>query len=252
METTWLLLMDQIGSLVGYVAFGFASDAIGRRPSFTAFSIIKAVGLAVVTLGWDAAGGYAWPVFFFMLLVGFGEGNWGCIGPLLNEVFPTSVRASALGIIYNVSRGVQFLAPVVIAFVARGPAFGAGIALAVPFALLAGASVWALPETKGVRLVQKASVISALVMAAALRAAASSRGADDIVEERLRRSEDVALPSRAHRIRRRLRRRSQRRRSSTADGSLTREAFKAASESAPSTASTCTRRCRRTPAATAT
>jgi hypothetical protein len=27
----------------------------------------------------------------FMLLVGFGEGNWGCIGPLLNEVFPTSV-----------------------------------------------------------------------------------------------------------------------------------------------------------------
>ncbi len=170
-ETTWLLLMDQIGSVVGYVAFGFASDAIGRRPSFTAFSIIKAVGLAVITLGWDAAGGYAWPVFFFMLLVGFGEGNWGCIGPLLNEVFPTSVRASALGIIYNVSRGVQFLAPVVIASVARRSGFGAGIALAVPFALLAGATVWALPETKGVRLVQKASVITALAMAAALAAA---------------------------------------------------------------------------------
>ena len=29
---------------------------------------------------------------------------------------------------------------------------GAGIALAVPFALLAGAMVWTLPETKGVRL----------------------------------------------------------------------------------------------------
>jgi MFS family permease len=171
-ETTWLLLMDQVGSVVGYVAFGFASDAIGRRPSFTAFSIIKAVGLAVVTLGWDAAGGYAWPVFFFMLLVGFGEGNWGCIGPLLNEVFPTSVRASALGIIYNVSRGVQFLAPLVIASVAQRSGFGAGIALAVPFALLAGASVWTLPETKGVRLVQKASVISALAMAAALASAA--------------------------------------------------------------------------------
>ena len=60
--------------------------------------------------------------FGFMLLVGFGEGNWGCIGPLLNEVFPTSVRAAALGIIYNVARGVQFLAPVVIAYGgARGP-----------------------------------------------------------------------------------------------------------------------------------
>ena len=91
-------------------------------------------------------------MFAFMLLIGFGEGNWGCIGPLLNEVFPTSVRASALGIIYNFSRGVQFLAPVVIAFVAARWTFGAGIALAAPFAILAGLSVWALPETKGVRL----------------------------------------------------------------------------------------------------
>jgi hypothetical protein len=141
---------------------------IGRRPSFTAFSIIKAIGLAMVTLGWDVGGGYAWPTFGFMLLVGFGEGNWGCIGPLLNEIFPTSVRASALGIIYNVSRGVQFLAPLVIALVAERSGFGAGIALAVPFALLAGAAVWALPETKGVRLMQNASVSTVVVVAASL------------------------------------------------------------------------------------
>jgi MFS family permease len=171
-QSSWLLLMDQLGSLVGYVAFGFASDAFGRRPSFTAFSIVKATGLAMVTLGWDMGGGYAWPMFGFMLLVGFGEGNWGCIGPLLNEVFPTSVRASALGIIYNVSRGVQFLAPVVIAFVAERSGFGAGIALAVPFALLAGAAVWALPETKGVRLMQKAPATTAVLFLASLACAA--------------------------------------------------------------------------------
>jgi MFS family permease len=144
--------MDQLGSVVGYVAFGYASDYFGRRPSFTAFSLIKAVGLLMITLGWDASGGYSTMTFGFMLLVGFGEGNWGCIGPLLNEVFPTSVRASALGVIYNLSRGVQFLAPIVIAFVAARSSFGAGIALAAPFAVFAGISVWALPETKGVRL----------------------------------------------------------------------------------------------------
>ena len=147
--------MDQIGSLVGYVAFGFSSDRFGRRPSFTAFSVIKALGLLMVTLGWTLAGGYTWTIFGFMLLVGFGEGNWGCIGPLLNEVFPTSVRAAALGIIYNMARGVQFLAPVIIALVATRSTFGAGIALAAPFALLAGSIVWALPETKGVRLMEK-------------------------------------------------------------------------------------------------
>jgi MFS family permease len=155
-DSAWLLVMDQIGSLAGYVAFGFSADSFGRRPSFTAFSVMKAVGLAMVTLGWDAAGGYAPMTFVFMFLVGFGEGNWGCMGPLLNEVFPTSVRAASLGIIYNVSRGVQFLAPVIITFVASRSSFGAGIALAAPFALLAGAAVWALPETKGVRLASAA------------------------------------------------------------------------------------------------
>jgi len=151
-DVAWLLLMDQIGSVVGYVLFGFASDDFGRRPSFTAFSVVKAVGLAMVTLGWNLAGGYTPTVFAFMFLVGIGEGNWGCIGPLLNEVFPTTVRAAALGIIYNTARGVQFLAPVIIGWVAVRSTFGAGIALAVPFSLLAGATVWLLPETKGVRL----------------------------------------------------------------------------------------------------
>jgi MFS family permease len=159
-DSAWLLLMDQIGSVIGYVCFGFSSDYFGRRPSFTAFSTIKAVGLLMVTLGWTMAGGYTPITFGFMLLVGFGEGNWGCIGPLLNEVFPTEVRAAALGIIYNLSRGVQFLAPVVIAAVAARWTFGAGIALAAPFALLAGVVVWTLPETKGVRLVDKVRAIA--------------------------------------------------------------------------------------------
>jgi MFS family permease len=151
-----LFFTDQLGSVVGYVVFGFASDRIGRRPSFTLFSIVKALGLIVITLGWETVDSS--PAFLYgaMLLVGFGEGNWGCIGPLLNEVFPTRVRGAALGIIYNLSRGVQFLAPVVITFVATRLTFGAGIALAAPFALLAGATVWALPETKGVRLAAKA------------------------------------------------------------------------------------------------
>jgi len=151
-DVAWLLLMDQVGSIGGYIAFGFCSDFLGRRPSFTIFSVIKAVGLLMVTLGWDLAGGFTPTLFAFMFLVGMGEGNWGCIGPLLNEVFPTSVRAAALGIIYNTARGVQFFAPVIIGFVAARSSFGAGIALAVPFALLAGATVWLLPETKGVRL----------------------------------------------------------------------------------------------------
>src|SRR6059036_3318247 len=44
-DVAWLLLMDQVGSIGGFVVFGYASDSIGRRPSFTIFSVIKAIGL---------------------------------------------------------------------------------------------------------------------------------------------------------------------------------------------------------------
>jgi putative MFS transporter len=154
-DSAWLFFMDQLGSVAGYACFGFASDRFGRRPSFFVFSVLKALGLITITFGWDVIAVHRGVLLAVMFVVGFGEGNWGCIGPLLNELFPTSVRAAALGIIYNLSRGVQFCAPVVIAMVAARFTFGAGIALAAPFALLAGLTVWALPETKGVRLTSR-------------------------------------------------------------------------------------------------
>jgi MFS family permease len=147
-----LLFMDQIGSLIGYISFGYAADYFGRRPSYMIYSFTKAIGLFMITIGWDTASQFPYGVYFFMFVVGLGEGNWGCIGPLLNEVFPTSVRGSALGIIYNVARGVQFLAPTIIFFVAERSSMATAISMAAPLAILTGLSVWLLPETKGTRL----------------------------------------------------------------------------------------------------
>jgi MFS family permease len=158
-EASSMFYADQLGSVIGYVCFGFAADRFGRRPSFTVFSCLKAVGLLMITMGWDAVSGNRLALLGFMFVLGLGEGNWGCIGPLLNELFPTKVRGAAIGIIYNLARGVQFLAPVVITWVATFSSFGAGIALAAPFAILAGATVWLLPETKGVKLVSSAEPV---------------------------------------------------------------------------------------------
>ncbi len=57
-----------------------------------------------------------------------------------------------MGSAFNLARGVQFLTPVVITVIARRYALGGGISLAALFALLTGAWVWTLPETKGVKL----------------------------------------------------------------------------------------------------
>jgi MFS family permease len=144
-----LFFIGQAGSLVGYGIFGYASDRFGRRPSFCIFAMLKAVFMILLTVGWGISSSNIVLLYAVVFLANVGEGNWGCIGPLLSELFPTNARAGALGIIYNFSRGFQFLAPVVIAWVAASKSFAEGIALAALFAMISGGLVWTLPETRG-------------------------------------------------------------------------------------------------------
>ena len=87
-----------------------------------------------------------------MFVAGVGTGTWSCYGAYFSELFPTRVRGAAMSIIMNVTRGVQFVAPLVIAGVAGRWGLAGGVALAAGFAALAGIWVWTLPETAGARI----------------------------------------------------------------------------------------------------
>ncbi len=87
-----------------------------------------------------------------LFVAGVGTGTWSCYGPYFSELFPTRVRGAAMSVIMNVTRGVQFVAPIVIAAVAGRWGLTGGLALAAGFAALAGAWVWTLPETVGASL----------------------------------------------------------------------------------------------------
>jgi MFS family permease len=144
----WILTIVG-GELVGYGTFGWLADRFGRKPIFTLFSTVMAVGLLMITLLWtliDNAPGW---ILLCMVLVGIGSGTWSMFGPFLSELFPTAMRNTAVGAIFNIARGVQFFTPLVIAAVARWTDLSAGIALAALFSLAAGLTVWALPETRG-------------------------------------------------------------------------------------------------------
>jgi len=143
------VLVTQAGGFLGYFTFGFIADALGRRPAYSIYSVVMAVGLAMITLFWDVVAANPVVILLFMFLVGFGTGMFGGYGPLFAELFPTRIRGTAMGSAFNLARGVQFFTPVIIASMAKSYGLAGGIFLAALFALLTGAWIWTFPETKG-------------------------------------------------------------------------------------------------------
>ncbi len=147
-SAVWMLV-TQGGGLLGYASFGVVADRVGRRPAYSIYSVIMALGLIMITLLWSSISASPPMILAFMFLVGFGTGMFGGYGPLFSELFPTAIRNTAMGAAFNLARGVQFFTPVVIAVIAPRYGLAGGISLAALFALLTGAWIWTLPETRG-------------------------------------------------------------------------------------------------------
>lgn len=143
------VIVTQIGGFTGYLSFGLVADRIGRRLTYTIYSVIMALGLVMITAFWNIIVVNPLTILIFMFLVGFGTGFFGGYGALFSELFPTKIRNTASGSAFNLARGVQFLTPVIIALLATKYSLGLGIFLAAIFAILTGIWVWTLPETKG-------------------------------------------------------------------------------------------------------
>lgn len=144
---TFLLVMV-LSELVGYTTFGFVSDRIGRRPAFSTYAVIMALGLIPLAVLWQDLQGSPVLLYGATALVGVGTGTWSNFGPMLAELFPTEVRATSMGTVLNLSRGVQFGAPVLIAVLEPTYGLASGLGLAACFALAASVFIWVLPETK--------------------------------------------------------------------------------------------------------
>ena len=151
-SAVWVLV-TQAGGFLGYSTFGFIADSLGRRPAYSIYGVIWALGLSMVTLFWGPIAEYPAIILVFMFLVGFGTGMFGGYGPLFSELFPTDIRNTAMGSAFNIARGVQFLTPVIIVWISQSYGMAGGIFLAALFALLSGSWIWLFPETKGKQIV---------------------------------------------------------------------------------------------------
>jgi MFS family permease len=146
--TTLMVVLNLFGMFPGYASFGWVADYLGRRKSFILYTFMASLLVALY-----AAVRQPW----LLLVVGtvvafFGTGFFSGSGIIGSEIFPTQVRARALGFTYNGARAMSSIAPLVIGRVGETKGLSWAFYLCAVSFFLATLVATQLPETKGKRL----------------------------------------------------------------------------------------------------
>jgi MFS family permease len=148
MQTAGWLVAMSIGRFFGFVLFGFLGDWMGRRRSYVGFLLMAALLVPIYGLTKSAT----WLLILGPLVAFFGSGYFSGYAAIASELFPTEIRATAMGISYNVGRVLSAFAPFVIGMLAARFGLGPAFLLQSLVFLLAAMLALALPETKGKQL----------------------------------------------------------------------------------------------------
>ncbi len=147
-KTLLLVILNLTGMLPGYASFGWVADYLGRRRSFMLYTFLAALLVPLYAMAQN---------FWALLLLGtpvafFGTGFFSGSGIIGSEIFPTRVRARALGFTYNGARTLSSVSPFVIGWVAETRGLGGAFILCAASFLVASLVATRLPETKGKEL----------------------------------------------------------------------------------------------------
>ncbi len=147
-KTTSFFLVLCAGKWVGYALFGFFGDAYGRRKPYFTYLLVAA---ALVPM-YGLAKSPFWLLVLGPLVAFFGTGFFSGFSAIASEIFPGEIRASAMGLSYNIGRGLSAAAPFAVGALAKQ--YGLGTALFLPAAafFIAALLALALPETRGKQL----------------------------------------------------------------------------------------------------
>jgi len=143
--TMLLVVLNVCGMFPGYASFGWVADRIGRRTAFLVYALLAAWLIPL----YAAARSQEVLLVLGTLVAFFGTGLFSGSGIMGSEIFPTPVRARALGFTYNGARAMSSVAPLVIGSVGQAKGLGAAFYLCAAGYLLAAVMTALLPETRG-------------------------------------------------------------------------------------------------------
>ena len=146
--TTLMVVLNICGMFPGYASFGWVADHLGRRRAFLIYTLIAAILIPL----YAAARSQSVLLVLGTLVAFFGTGIFSGSGIMGSEIFPTALRARALGFTYNGARTLSSLAPLVIGRVGQAKGLSWAFYLCAIGYLLAAVMTTQLPETKGKQL----------------------------------------------------------------------------------------------------
>jgi MFS family permease len=147
-KTTTFFLVLCGGKWLGYALFGFFADAYGRKRPYFAYLVIAAILVPIYGLVHTP---------FWLLVLGplvgfFGIGFFSGFAAIASEIFPGEIRATAMGLSYNLGRGLSAVAPFAVGALAIHYGIGPAFMMQAAAYLVAALLSLLLPETRGQQL----------------------------------------------------------------------------------------------------
>lgn len=142
---TTLYLVLSPGKWLGYASFGFFADAFGRRKPYFTYLLVAAILVPLYAV-------IRSPILLLLLgpfIAFFGTGFFSGYAAIASELFPGEIRAAAMGLSYNLGRGLSAVAPFAVGAIATRFGFLPGFFLLAGAFLAAALLALLLPETRG-------------------------------------------------------------------------------------------------------
>ena len=142
--TTFYLVLSP-GKWLGYASFGFFADAFGRRKPYFTYLLVAAILVPLYAVIHS-------PILLLLLgpfVAFFGTGFFSGYAAIASELFPGEIRAAAMGLSYNLGRGLSAIAPFAVGAIATRFGFLPGFFLLAGAFLAAACLALLLPETRG-------------------------------------------------------------------------------------------------------